>query len=70
MWYIYKCLLTASVAAQEELEATGGVLTLEAQGETVAEAAAGPVAAAKFEADPTPEQVSLAWIASPHSCSL
>ena len=48
------------MAAQEELEATGGVLNLEAQGETVAEAAAGPVAAAKFEADPTPEQVSLA----------
>ncbi len=56
------------MVVQEELEGTGGVLNVEAQGGSVAEAAASPLAAAKFEAAPTPQQVSLS---NPHlRCAL
>ncbi|CAL8471460.1 g11002 [Coccomyxa elongata] len=49
---------SASASAAEEGEGTGGVLKVEAEGSSVAEAAASPTAAVQFQPDPTPEQIA------------
>ncbi|BDA46843.1 probable glucoamylase at N-terminal half [Coccomyxa sp. Obi] len=49
---------TTATLVTEEGEGTEGVLKVEAEGSSLAEAAASPTAAAQFQPDPTPDQIA------------